>query len=66
MQEHKRRGEREVLTTLVSFAMVPRSSSGHADSADDPVDGHPLEAGGPGPEVSNMHSVLVRFCGTEE
>lgn len=34
--------------------MLRRSSSGHADSADDPADGCSVEAGGPGPEVSNM------------
>lgn len=59
MQEHKRRGEWEVLRTLFSFVMLHRSPSGHADSADDPVDGHPVEAGGPGPEVSNVHAVVL-------
>ena len=44
--------------TLFSLVMLHRSSSGHADSADDPVDGHPVEAGGPGPEVSNVRTAV--------
>lgn len=44
--------------TLFPLVMLHRSSSGHADSADDPVDGHPVEAGGPGPEVSNVHTAV--------
>jgi len=49
----------QVLMTLFSFLMLHRSSSGHADSADDPADGHPVEAGGPGPEVSDVHGVVL-------
>lgn len=45
--------------TLLSLVMLHRSSTGHADSADDPVDGHPVEAGGPGSEVSDVHTVVL-------
>lgn len=38
--------------------MLPRSAPGHADPADDPADGHPVEAGGPGPEVSSVHRAV--------
>lgn len=47
------------MTLFFSFAMLHRSSSGHADSADDSVDGHPVEAGGSGPEVSNVCTVVL-------
>lgn len=39
--------------------LLPRSAPGHADSADDPADGRPVEAGGPGPEVGRGHTGLL-------
>jgi len=44
------------LMNLSSFVTLHRSAPGHADSADDPTDGRSVEAGGPGPEVSNVHT----------
>lgn len=46
--------------TLSSFVMLRRSSSGHADSADDPADGCSVEAGGPGPEDDPLWLPLHR------
>lgn len=42
-----------------SSVLLPRSAPGHADPADDPADGHPVEAGGPGPEVSSVHTAVL-------
>lgn len=46
---------------MFSSVLLPRSAPGHADPADDPADGHPVEAGGPGPEVSRVHTGLLRL-----
>lgn len=54
-------GNENLADTVVSFPRY-RPPPGHADSANDPAHGLPMEAGGPGPEVG-AHPVTTVLLG---